>query len=740
MSVKDLLLEIGCAELPATGLQALARDFELKLKSAITQAQIKYDNNNDQDENINCFATPRRIAILIKNLESQQPDRQIEKKGPALSAPQQAKEGFARSCGVTVEQLTTVETPQGSWLIHRYTEIGKKTTDILPELISQTIKNLSLPKSMRWGSNEALFIRPVQWAVLLYGDDVINMEIFGIKTGRETRGHRFHHPQAISLANPGEYENKLKNNGFVIPLFDKRRELIRQKIDESAQKQNFKPELNGHTELLDEVTGLVEWPVALIANFDERFLNLPDEVLISSFQKHQKCFAVRNKDTGKLMPHFITISNIDSQDKKEVIIGNQSVVHARLSDAEFFYQIDTKRKLRDYVEDLKNVVFQKKLGTVYDRTVRIANLAQTIASNFGVNEKQAYDAGYYCKADLMTQMVGEFPELQGTMGYYYYKKEHEDKNGKIEKQDNEIAEALRWHYFPRYAGESVHDFASVAIEEQLPLLGCVVALAERFDTIVGLFGINQPPTGDKDPFALRRAAIGILQIIEEINKRNQKNNSFFDINLDEVIGWAISGYNVLSDANTFELPNQNVREQVREFILERMRAQYINSGVAADNVSAVFAVENLHPIDIRNRLSAVEKFRNLPEAAALAEANKRAKNILEKSAVDKNFFSGDAFEKIRPALFEKNEEQHLYNLIKDKYNPHLTGKEGQTQSAYFYEEKLMDLVRFHQPLNDYFNSVMVNAENQKIRQNRLLMMSALRQLFLQVADISLLQI
>lgn len=723
MVAKDLLIEIGCAELPATGLRDLARDFEEKLKDAINQAQIKYDNKNDQDENRPCFATPRRLAVLIKNLEAKQPDREIEKKGPALSAPQNAKEGFARSCGVTIDQLKTIETAQGSWLVHRYTEAGKNTADILPELIRQAIKNIYLPKSMRWGSGDAIFIRPVQWAVLLYGDQIIDMEIFGIKTVRETRGHRFHHPDAIALNNPGEYVEKLNNKGHVIPNYKDRFEKIKTDISAIATEINCKPEMDGHTKLLDEVTGLVEWPVSLLADFDKRFLNLPDEVLISSFQKHQKCFAVRNSTSGRLMPHFITVSNIERKDNdKTVIIGNQRVVHARLSDAEFFYGTDKKRKLNDYLADLKNVIFQNELGTMHDKSIRISSLAQSIASVFSVNEADAHKAGLYCKADLMTQMVGEFPELQGTMGYYYAKEEGFDE---------EIAKAIRNHYYPRYAGESIN---------HLSLLDCVIALADRFDTMVGLFGINQPPTGDKDPFALRRAAIGILQLIEYANNQHNK----LDINLDEVIGWAISGHNNLSSVAA--LPNEKVREQVREFILERLRAQYIANQIASDSISAVFAVENLYPIDVGNRLSAVEKFRVLPEAAVLAEANKRAKNILEKSDVDKDIFSAAAIKKIQPALFEKNEERILFDLIQKKHGEHHLQHENkpnqphQTLSAKEYENKLLDLASLHKPVNDFFNAVMVNADDPKIRQNRLLLMSALRQLFLQVADISVLQI
>lgn len=698
---KDLLFELGCAELPAKGLNALSINLAECFKNELDQAELKY-------EDVKVFATPRRLAVFINNLTTQQPDRPIEKRGPALSAPQAAKEGFAKSCQTTLDQLQKLETAQGAWLIHRYTEKGKRTIDILPQLIKQAISKLNLAKSMRWGDGEFTFIRPVQWVLFLFGNDIVDTEILGVKSDSNTYGHRFHHPEAIKINEPKKYEESLEKQGKVIADFEKRKDVIFEQTHKVAQQQNCKAIID--QELLFEVTGLVEWPVVLLGKFDQRFIKLPKEVLIVSMQHHQKCFpVVDNKD--EIKPYFITTSNIDSKDVAQVIEGNKRVIQARLSDAEFFYEMDHKKYLQEYLESLKNVVFQQKLGSSYDKSVRIARLAKLIAGNLSVDIALAEKAGLLCKTDLMTNMVGEFPELQGIMGYYYALRECAETN-QNKNTYHSIAVAIRDHYLPRFAGD------------QLPesKYACAVALADRFDTIVGLFGINQPPTGEKDPFGLRRAAIAILRVI--IEKQ-------LEINLFEIIEWAVPGYN--------DLPNIKIKEQVHEFILERLRSLYADQGILPDTLAAVVAVQNLFPLDIDRRLRAVQAFRNLPEASVLAAANKRATNILEKSDIDKNILNDNAIGKIQPTLFEKPEEQAIYDMILKKQKENQKDKSSELKSN-SYTDRLRSLAELYKPVNDFFDAVMVNVENEKIRQNRLLLVAAMRQLFLEVADISLLQI
>lgn len=713
LTTKDLLLEIGCAELPAKGLNDLAIQLGGIIFNFLSQKRLMHTSPFP----FLTFATPRRLAVLIEGLQSKQSGAKTLKQGPFITAQQNAQDGFARTWGVSVDQLEKIETPQGIRLAYNYREPEREAVEILPELIQQALKNMSFPKTMSWGSGDNQFLRPVQWAVLLYGDEVIDTEILGVKTGRETRGHRFHRPEKITIDKPNNYATLLKQKGFVIADFEERRKVIADQINAKAKEIGGQPVLS--EALLDEVTGLVEWPIAIAPTFESRFLNLPAEALICSMQNHQKSFAVKDGN-NHLLPYFITISNIDSSDMQKVIIGNQRVMHARLSDAEFFYETDKKKPLSDYLDELKNVIFQHKLGSVHEKSSRIARLAKFIAGSLSIDAELVYRSGLYCKADLMTQMVGEFPELQGIMGYYYAKHWHLG-NGNNSANDQLLAEALRDHYLPKFAGD------------QLPssLVSCAVALADRLDTIVGLFGINQPPTGDKDPFALRRAAIGILRIIIEKE---------LSLNLFELIGWTVPAYT--------KLANEKVHEQVHEFILERLRAMYAEQNISADTLAAVLAVQNLDPLDIDQRVRAVQAFRQLPEAATLAQANKRATNILEKSAVDATIFASPVLHKINPKLFEKVEEQTLFDLIHDKSKHHKvsTGNihNAVTHTAQIdkinYTQKLHDLAVLHKPVNDFFEAVMVNADDPEIRHNRILLVAALRQLFLQVADISLLQI
>lgn len=691
IETQNFLFEIGTEELPAKNLKNILTAFTNAMSSELLYAQLSF-------QSIQGFATPRRLAVMIQQLALAQPAHEIERKGPALAAafdsagnPSKATEGFARSCNVSVADLQKKETPQGSWLIHRYVEAGKSTQALLPEMIKKIVSTLPFPKTMRWGNSEYAFIRPVHWLLMMHGTHVIDAELFGKKTGHETHGHRFHRPFAITIKNAADYTKTLHQDGMVIADFDERRKLIQTQITKMAAEKN------GHgvidEKLLDEVTGLVEWPVALCGQFSECFLTLPEEVVILTLQVHQKCFAIRNADF-KLLPYFITISNIESKDTERVVKGNERVVHARLSDAEFFYHTDKKQKLMDRLEKLKHVVYQEKLGSLYDKSERIVNLAQAMAESLNVNLEQAKRAALLCKTDLVTNMVGEFPELQGVMGYYYALSDGESR---------EIAMALREHYLPRYAGD------------ELPLtpLGCVIALADRLDTLVSYFAIDKIPTGDKDPFGLRRAALSLLRII--IEKQ-------ISCDLQALLQKAFQG---------LQLPNKNEQsvEKTFDFIMERLRSWYQEQGISADVFAAVLARRPTSPMHFDRRIKAVTEFRKLPQAQALATANKRVSNLLLKEGQED--IAGD----IAIELLIAPEEQVLHReVVKqlERIKPHL--KEGN------YTPALMALAELQPAVDHFFDTVMVMVDDEKLRDNRLRLLSSLRNLFLNIADISVLQL
>ncbi len=686
----DFLVEIGSEELPPKALP--------KLSHALGEGIVReLKSQHLQHGTMQLFATPRRLAALIKDVQLRQPDREVERKGPALQAafdsenqPTKACLGFAKSCGIEVSQLQHKETAKGTWLVHHYTEKGKQAKELLPTIVKQVLAKLPIPRPMRWGNNTTEFVRPVHWAVMLLGKDIIAAELLGQKTGRDTYGHRFHHPQAISLNKPSEYTEKLAKHGHVIASFNQRRDMIREQIDNVIDNSRGTAIID--EKLLDEVTALVEWPVALLCQFDKAFLKVPPEALISAMKVHQKCFHLVDKQQ-QLLPYFITISNIDSKDKQQVIAGNQRVMHARLSDAAFFYQTDCKQRLDSHLEGLKHVVFQNKLGSVYERAERISQLATQIALQIGADQTQSARAGLLSKCDLRSNMVGEFPELQGIMGYYYALHDTEAKA---------VALALKEQYLPRFSGDTL----------PTSTVGCAVALAERLDTLVGIFGINQAPTGDKDPFALRRNALGVLRIM--IEKQ-------FDLDLEDLLRNAINNYRI-------NLPNQEVIIQTFNFMIERLRAWYNEQGVAATVFAAVLARRPTNPFDFQNRLNAVNHFRQLPEAQSLAIANKRVSNILKKensngeiASFAQNLLADEAEKILATEVAEKRSQvAPLYEQAK-------------------YTELLTQLASLRDPVDRFFDEVMVMVDDEKIRKNRLALLASLRNLFLQVADISLLQ-
>ena len=689
MSSRDLLIEIGTEELPPVALPHLSKAFEQEITSGLTKAQLGFAGTTR-------FASPRRLAVIVSGLQETQEAASIEKFGPALQAafdsdgnPTKAAEGFARSCGVSVSELSEKSDGKVAKLYYQAVRAGEPATALIPDIINQALASLPIPKRMRWGASLDEFVRPVHWVVLLFGNAVVPATIMGITTGNETRGHRFHHPDGIVLNAPDEYASALANDGFVIADFAARQDKIREQIQQEADK------LSAHVDideaLLAEVTALVEWPVALTGSFDDTFLAVPKEALVSSMKKHQKCFTLEDSD-GNILPHFITISNLASQDPAKVVAGNERVIRPRLADAAFFYDQDKKLPLSARQEKLKTVVFEQSLGTVYDKSQRVAALATYIAADLGYDQSRAARAAELAKCDLLTGMVGEFADLQGIMGSYYAKHDGEDA---------EVATAINEQYLPRFAGDC------------LPLTdtGIVVALAERLDTIVGLFGIGQPPTGSKDPYALRRAALGILRIIVEKQ---------LDLDLATCVDNAISHYG--------DLPEQEgLAQKVLDFIFERFRAWYADEGIKASIFQAVDAVRSTKPYDFNLRVHAVREFTALKQAEALAAANKRVSNILAKldtpPAAD-----------IETALFTEAAEQQLATTLDT-----LTSEVEPLLQQRRYSEALAAMASLQGPVYTFFDEVMVNTDDDRVRSNRQSLLQKLRQLFLQVADISLLQ-
>jgi glycyl-tRNA synthetase beta chain len=686
---RDLLIEIGTEELPPKALKKLSDAFTSGILEGLGKAELAYGS-------IKSYATPRRLAVLIHNLDTTQSDKAVEKRGPALQSafdedgnPTKATEGFARSCGITADQLEKLETDKGAWLVYRSMQQGQDTAGLIPAIVQESLNKLPIPKRMRWGALEAEFVRPVHWVVMLFGDDVIDAEILCVKSGRDTWGHRFHHPNPIFLGEPAAYAPILETTGHVIADFADRREAIRAQVMEAAAKNNGRAVID--EELLDEVTGLVEWPVAVVGSFEERFLEVPPECLISAMKGHQKYFHMIDAN-GALLPNFITVSNIESRRPEYVREGNERVIRPRLTDADFFWRQDKKLKLEDQLERLKSVLFQSKLGSVYDKSQRVSALAAHIALVIGGDGKQAARAALLAKCDLMTNMVFEFTELQGIMGRYYATHDGED---------SEVAAALDEQYMPRFAGD------------ELPAgkIGQALAIADKLDTLIGIFGIGQLPSGDKDPFALRRAALGALRII--IEKR-------LDLDLKATLEHS-------AETNIGLFDNPGVIHQVFDFMMTRLKAYYADTGVAPDTFEAVLAQQPTQPLDFDARIRAVTAFRQLPEAASLAAANKRIGNILKKAeepipaSIDPTRFI-DAAEKALAAKIEA-----------------MAGVVAPLFAARNYETALKELAVLRPEVDTFFDEVMVMADDAAVRANRLALLQRLSGLFLEVADLGQLQ-
>ena len=689
MATQDFLVELGTEELPPKALKPLSDAFTQGIARGLEEAGIEFGR-------IEAFAAPRRLAVRIRSLADAQPDKSVEKRGPAVKAafddagnPTRALTGFATSLGVTPDQLDTLETDKGAWVVYRTVEQGKPTVELMPELVEQSLAGLPIPKRMRWGAHRTEFVRPVHWVIMLFGNKVIDRPVMGLTPGNKTRGHRFHCPKSLIVPTPGDYEVVLKQEGYVIADFTERREQIRAGVTELAEKEASGKAVIDE-DLLDEVTALNEWPVPLMGHFEERFLEVPAEALISSMKEHQKYFHVVAAD-GEMLPLFITVANIESKDPAQVISGNEKVIRPRLSDAAFFYETDRKTRLEARVDALKPIVFQEKLGSIYDKSVRVAALARKIADAIGSDPALAERAAMLAKTDLVTEMVLEFTDLQGIMGQYYAANDGEPED---------VAKALNEQYMPRFAGDDL----------PTTLTGCAIAIADRLDSLVGLFGINQPPSGTRDPFALRRASLGVLRII--IERR-------LPLDLQTCCEWAQESFTVLTE--------QDTASTVVDYILERFRAHYDEQGIGAEVYLAVHARRPTRPLDFDRRVKAVEAFRQLPEAQALAGANKRVSNILTKQG-------GDSIgETVDASLLRDSAEKALAAQVDQQADKVLPLFENGD-----YASALSSLANLREPVDNFFDEVMVMADDEAIRNNRLALLNRLRNLFLRVADISLL--
>ncbi|ANF25041.1 glycine--tRNA ligase subunit beta [Stutzerimonas stutzeri] len=681
MSALDFLVELGTEELPPKALGKLSDAFRSGIEKGLKDAGLKHGR-------VQAFAAPRRLAVLIEQLDTEQPDRSINLDGPPLQAafdaqgePTQAALGFARKCGVDLAEVDR----SGPKLRYSRSIPGQATAELLPAIVETSLNELPIPKRMRWAARKEEFVRPTQWLVMLFGDQVVDCTILTQRAGRESRGHRFHSPSPVRISKPTSYLEDLRG-AHVIADFAERRELIAKRVEQLASEQNGSAIVP--PALLDEVTALVEWPVPLVCSFEERFLEVPQEALITTMQDNQKYFCLLDAN-GKLLPRFITVANIESKDPAQIVAGNEKVVRPRLTDAEFFFKQDKKQKLDSFNERLKNVVFQAQLGTVYDKAVRVSRLAAFIAERTEGNAQWAARAGLLSKCDLATEMVGEFPEMQGIAGYYYAVNDGEP---------TDVALALNEQYMPRGAGA------------ELPVThtGAILAVADKLDTLVGIFGIGMLPTGSKDPYALRRAALGILRIL--IEKR-------LDLDLVAAVRFSINQFGG-------QVKTEGLADQVLDFIFDRLRARYEDEGVEVASYLSVRAVQPGSALDFDQRVQAVQAFRNLPEAEALAAANKRVSNLLSK-------FEAKLPETVEPRYFDNATEFSLYSALQQAeqaVQPLAADRQ--------YREALERLAHLRGPVDAFFEAVLVNAEDASVRANRYALLARLRGLFLGVADIS----
>lgn len=686
---KDFLVEIGTEELPPKALKLLANAFTGGVTGGLTDAKLEFGE-------IHSYATPRRLAVLVKNLAEQTAQKELLIWGPPAKVafdsngePTKAAQAFAKKNAIAISDLTVASDGKVEKLVHRSNSGGEPVLELLGDIVAASLAALPIPKRMRWGAHRIEFVRPVHWLVMLFGDQVVDAEILGLKAGRHSHGHRFHCDRPLEIGTPGDYAAQLRSPGYVMADFTERQQVIRQQVEAQAAAAGGSAVID--QALLDEVTALVEWPQALTGSFEERFLQVPAEALISSMNEHQKYFHLVDAQ-GNLLPYFITVANIESRDPAQVIDGNERVIRPRLADAAFFFETDKKTSLVQLRERLKSMVFQAQLGSLYDKTERMAKLAVHITSYIGADDELAIEAALLSKSDLASAMVGEFDKMQGIAGYHYAINDGEPR---------QLALALKEQYLPRFAGD------------QLPKteVGVALALADRLDTLAGIFGIGQKPTGSKDPFALRRASLAVLRLLVEHQ---------LDLDLAQLLRRAAEGHgdNIADTEATVTT--------ALDYMLERFRAWYEEAGIPHEVFQAVKAKQLSVPLDIDIRVHAVNRFRQLPEAQALAAANKRVSNILAKQG-------HNAALQLDPTILRETAEETLANAVITKRGnatPLLTNAQ--------YAEVLESLAELREPVDRFFDEVMVMAEDPALRANRLALLHQLRQLFLEVADISLL--
>jgi glycyl-tRNA synthetase beta chain len=692
---RDFLVEVGTEELPPKALRELELAFLAGIQKGLSEANLSHGD-------VQSFATPRRIAVLVKRLASRQPEQDVRRKGPPVTAafdaagqPTRAATAFSESCGVPIDSLQKLEEGKGTFLFYIGKKAGSNTVDLLPRIVQASLDALPIPKRMRWGAGTAEFVRPVHWLVMLYGSEVIKASVLDVPAGQHTRGHRFMAPKEIKVTSPASYAKALRERGKVVPGFEERREIIKASLAVAESVGGPGARAVADEALLNEVTALVEWPVPVTAQFEERFLALPREVLISTLQEHQRYFPVARAD-GSLTSWFITISNIESLDPAQVRAGNERVVRPRLADAAFFWEQDRKQPLASRREALGNVTFQAKLGSVGEKVRRVRELAGELAASMGKDRAAAERAAELCKCDLLTAMVGEFPELQGVMGGYY---------AAADGEAAEVASAIREHYLPRGAGDALPETDA----------GLAVSVADKLDTLAGIFAIGQKPTGAKDPFGLRRAAIGVLRTL--IEKR-------IDVDLRGFIDRAVALQPV---------QGANVANEIYDYVMERLRAYYLDSSatsatgakaITTEMFDAVLATQPRSPVDFDARLRALSAFLELPESTSLTAANKRIANILRKS-------ESAVGTEVDVEVLKEPAEVRLFDAMRG-----LRDAVSAATARREYTAALGQLAQLRPAVDGFFDEVMVNAEDPKLRANRLSLLSSLRGLFGGVADLS----
>ncbi|GAB2571923.1 glycine--tRNA ligase subunit beta [Dyella jejuensis] len=709
---KSLLIELGTEELPPKALDELGASFLRGIREGLGKRGIAAAL-----EQAKLYVTPRRLAVHIPDVATAQPEQALERRGPAVGAamdaqgnPGKALIGFAQSCGVGVDQLEKLETDKGAWFVFRTIKAGQPVAALLPEIVDEALKGLPIPKPMRWADHDYTFVRPVHWLVILHGSEIVDGEVLGLKSGRQSRGHRFMHPQPVHVADADSWLDAMRAAKVLADPIE-RRQRIRDEVARVARQTGGTPRLDGA--LLDEIANLTEWPVAIACAFEREFLNVPPEALVTTMEANQKFVPVFDAQ-GVLTEHFIGIANIDSKQPSEIRKGYERVIRPRFADAKFFWDEDLKAPLASYQEALKHVTYQQALGSLWDKSIRVAELARIIANRVGVDAALATRAASLAKCDLLTRMVGEFPELQGVMGRYY---------ARHDKEPADVAEALDSFYQPRFAGDSI----------AAGKLGQVLAVAERIDTLAGIFAVGLKPSGNKDPFALRRAALGLARTMIE-GELDLDHEGVLAEALELLPDAALSaGIKPGKDGKTpiFDAGQRRAAlvTELSDFMLDRLRGYYAEQGFTVEQYEAVLAVAPTSLVDFDRRLRAVVEFGRHPEAASLAGANKRVANILRKQQEEHGAQSIGSH--VDPAHFEADAERALAQALEAAQADNAAALQRRD-----YAGVLARLAQLRAPVDAFFDSVLVNAENPAVRANRLALLGHLKAQFTAIADIA----